>query len=126
MSELSEAARSEHTVSEDRDDENVVNKFGYKQELSRSMGKFSTFAISFSLMSVTTGIFANYAFGLGEAGPSFIWTWPIVAIANILIALVLAHWRLTSRSLAMRISGRHEWCPAGTDGSPDGWGSSAG
>jgi amino acid transporter len=91
MSELSEAARSEHTVSEDRDDENVVNKFGYKQELSRSMGKFSTFAISFSLMSVTTGIFANYAFGLGEAGPSFIWTWPIVAIGNILIALVLAH-----------------------------------
>jgi amino acid transporter len=76
---------------EDATDEGVVNEFGYKQQLRRSMGKFSTFAISFSLMSITTGIFANYAFGLGLAGPSFIWTWAVVGIGNILIALVLAH-----------------------------------
>ena len=76
---------------DDRSDDNLVTEFGYEPQLRRSMGKFSTFAISFSLMSVTTGIFANYAFGLGQAGPSFIWTWPIVAIGNIVIALVLAH-----------------------------------
>jgi amino acid transporter len=79
------------TTDGDQTDANLVSKFGYTPQLSRSMGKFSTFAISFSLMSVTTGIFANYAFGLGKAGPSFIWTWPVVAIGNIVIALVLAH-----------------------------------
>ncbi|WP_396911851.1 amino acid permease [Mycolicibacterium sp.] len=78
-------------TTDDRNDDKVVNEFGYEPQLRRSMGKFSTFAISFSLMSVTTGIFANYAFGLGKAGPSFIWTWPVVALGNILIALVLAH-----------------------------------
>jgi amino acid transporter len=79
------------TTDDDQTDANLVSKFGYTPQLTRSMGKFSTFAISFSLMSVTTGIFANYAFGLGKAGPSFIWTWPVVAIGNIVIALVLAH-----------------------------------
>jgi amino acid transporter len=79
------------TTDDDRTDNDLVNEFGYQPQLRRSMGKFSTFAISFSLMSVTTGIFANYAFGLGQAGPSFIWTWPVVAVGNVLIALVLAH-----------------------------------
>jgi amino acid transporter len=73
------------------DDSQQVGEFGYKPQLSRSMGKFSTFAISFSLMSVTTGIFANYGFGLNKAGPSFIWTWLAIGVGNLLIAMVLAH-----------------------------------
>jgi len=50
------------------DDARTVEVFGYQPELRRSMGFFSTFAISFSLMSITTGIFANYGFGLQQAG----------------------------------------------------------
>lgn len=90
---MSDSLSTDHhpATADDRNDDKLVNEFGYEPQLRRSMGKFSTFAISFSLMSVTTGIFANYAFGLGEAGPSFIWTWPVVAIGNLLIALVLAH-----------------------------------
>ena len=91
MSDSIDTGRHPAATNDDRNDAEVVGEFGYDQQLSRSMGKFSTFAISFSLMSVTTGIFANYAFGLGQAGPSFIWTWPVVAVGNVVIALVLAH-----------------------------------
>ena len=44
-------------------DTNDLEQFGYKQELNRSMQKFSSFAISFSLISILTGIFANFQFG---------------------------------------------------------------
>ena len=43
-------------------DTNDLEQFGYKQELNRSMQKFSSFAISFSLISILTGIFANFQF----------------------------------------------------------------
>ncbi|SDH61636.1 Amino acid transporter [Leifsonia sp. 98AMF] len=68
-----------------------TTQFGYKSELRRTLGFFSTFAVSFSLMSITTGLFANYGFGLNAAGPVFVWTWPIVGLGNVLIALTLAH-----------------------------------
>jgi amino acid transporter len=68
-----------------------TTQFGYKSELRRTLGFFSTFAVSFSLMSITTGLFANFGFGLNAAGPRFVWTWPIVGLGNVLIALTLAH-----------------------------------
>ena len=48
------------------------------------------FAIAFSIISITTGIFLNYAFGLSYWGPASIWTWPIVGVGNMMIALVVA------------------------------------
>jgi amino acid transporter len=71
-------------------DDEFVRRYGYRPRLRRSMGAFSSFAISFSLISITTGIFANYGYGLTTAGPAFIWTWPIVGVGQLLIALVFA------------------------------------
>ena len=51
----------------DNDSEELA-KFGYKQDLKRSMRKFSSFAVSFSLISILTGIFANFHFGFSEVG----------------------------------------------------------
>ncbi len=48
------------------------------------------FAIAFSIISITTGIFLNYGFGLAYWGPAAIWTWPIVGVCNMMIALVVA------------------------------------
>jgi amino acid transporter len=48
------------------------------------------FAIAFSIISITTGIFLNYGFGLAYWGPASIWTWPIVGVGNLMIALVVA------------------------------------
>ena len=54
-------------------DEQLLSRFGYKQELQRTLKFFSIFAISFSVISVTTGIFTNFAFATSEFGPASIW-----------------------------------------------------
>jgi amino acid transporter len=68
----------------------IVERAGYKPELRRSLKFFSMFAIAFSIISITTGIFLNYAFGLAYWGPASIWTWPIVGAGNLMIAFVVA------------------------------------
>ena len=66
------------------------NSFGYKEELSRSMNGFSSFAVSFSLISVLTGIFANFNFGYQQAGSAIILSWILVAVGQFLVALVMS------------------------------------
>ena len=70
--------------------EAIVARAGYKPELRRSLRFFSMFAIAFSIISITTGIFLNYGFGLLYWGPAAIWTWPIVGVGNLMIAFVVA------------------------------------
>ena len=65
-------------------------KFGYKQELKRSLGTFSSFAVAFSYISPSTGIFTLFALGLTTIGGVFIWTWPVVALGQFIIALNFA------------------------------------
>ena len=48
--------------------------FGYKQELKRVLGVYSSFAVAFSYISPSTGIFTLYALGLGTGGAFFFWT----------------------------------------------------
>jgi amino acid transporter len=71
-------------------EEALVARAGYRPELRRSLRFFSMFAIAFSIISITTGIFLNYGFGLSYLGPASIWTWPIVGVGNLMIALVVA------------------------------------
>jgi amino acid transporter len=71
-------------------DDQMLEQFGYRQELKRTLGYFSAFALSFSVISVTTGLFANYGSGLQAGGPAFIWTWLIVGAGQFLVALVFA------------------------------------
>src|SRR5882724_8655897 len=65
-------------------------KFGYKQELKRVLGTFSSFAVAFSYISPSTGIFTLYALGLGFIGPAFFWTWPLVFAGQLVVALNFA------------------------------------
>ena len=67
-----------------------LSEFGYRQQLKRSMGRFSSFAISFSLISIVTGIFANFAFGIEQVGGYLLWSWTVVALGQFLVALVMA------------------------------------
>lgn len=63
---------------------------GYEPELKRTLNGFQVFAISFASLSVAVGIFATYDDVLRASGPVGIWLFPIVAIGQILIALVYA------------------------------------
>src|SRR5580698_2662878 len=65
-------------------------RFGYKQELKRSLGTFSSFAVAFSYISPSTGIFTLFFLGLTTIGGVFIWTWPAVALGQFIIALNFA------------------------------------
>ena len=71
-------------------DSKELAKFGYKQDLSRSMRKFSSFAVSFSLISILTGIFANFHFGFSEVGNFISISWLIVFIGQFIVALIMA------------------------------------
>ena len=71
-------------------DEHDLASFGYKQELHRSLGFFSSFAASFSYISPSTGIFTLFSLGLITIGGVFIWSWPIVAAGQFIIALNFA------------------------------------
>ncbi len=73
-----------------RSDTDELAKFGYKQELDRSLGLFSSFAAGFSYISIMTGVFELFFFGFGSGGPAFIWTWPAVFVGQFLVALCFA------------------------------------
>src|ERR1700744_43991 len=74
---------------EDRDSADLA-RFGYNQELKRSLGLFSSFAVAFSYISPSTGIFTLFALGLTTLGGVFIWTWPVVALGQFIVALNFA------------------------------------
>jgi urea carboxylase system permease len=71
-------------------DSNDLASFGYRQELKRSIGSFSSFAAGFSYISILTGLFQMFHLGYGIAGPGFFWTWPIVLSGQFLVALCFA------------------------------------
>jgi urea carboxylase system permease len=71
-------------------DSDELAKFGYKQELDRSLGLFSSFAAGFSYISIMTGVFELFFFGFLSGGPGWIWTWPAVLAGQFLVALCFA------------------------------------
>ena len=71
-------------------DTTELAKFGYRQELERSLGSFSSFAAGFSYISIMTGVFQLFFFGFSSGGPAFIWTWPLVFIGQGAVALCFA------------------------------------
>jgi amino acid transporter len=74
----------------DHRDNADLAQFGYRQQLARTMGGFSSFAVSFSLISITTGIFTNFGFGLRQVGPGILWSWCVAVVGQFLVALVVA------------------------------------
>jgi amino acid transporter len=73
----------------DRDTADLA-KFGYKQELKRTLGTFSSFAVAFSYISPSTGIFTLFFLGMGALGGVLWWTWPVVALGQFIVALNFA------------------------------------
>jgi urea carboxylase system permease len=63
---------------------------GYKQELDRTLGRFSSFAAGFSYISILTGMFQNFHLGFSAGGPAFFWTWPLMFAGQLMVALCFA------------------------------------
>src|SRR5580704_14203976 len=74
----------------DRDDARDLSRLGYTQELLRAMGGFSSFALSFSIISVLTGVVTTYGAALAGGGPAALGLgWPIVSAGTLLVALAM-------------------------------------
>ena len=74
-----------------KEDERELSTFGYAQELFRTMGGFSNFALSFSIISILTGAVTLYQHGLLMGGPAeMAFGWPLVATFTMAVALSMA------------------------------------
>src|SRR5881628_1393163 len=80
-------ATGRHQASED---ERLLHKLGYAQELFRSMGGFQNFAISFTIISILAGCLTSYSIGFNQGGPVAItWGWLIVGLFCVFVSLAL-------------------------------------
>lgn len=75
----------------DTSDAARLERLGYAQDLLRRMGSFSSFAVSFSIISVLTGCITAYADALGPGGPRALGVgWPLVSAGTMIVALAMA------------------------------------
>ncbi|MDH5176632.1 MAG: amino acid permease [Gammaproteobacteria bacterium] len=72
--------RSEHA-------DHGMGHFGYRESLNRSIGAFGSFAAGVSYISILTGTFQLFYFGFGTAGPAYLWSWPLVLLGQLAVAL---------------------------------------
>jgi amino acid transporter len=78
------AKTREEVIQQDVSD---LHRLGYAQELFRSMGGFSNFAISFSIISILTGAVILYDYGLAWAGTAAsLLGWPLITVFVLAIA----------------------------------------
>jgi amino acid transporter len=81
---MTQARSREEEIERDRAD---LHRLGYAQELLRSMGGFSNFAISFSIISILTGAVILYDYGLAWAGTAAVLIgWPLITVFVLAIA----------------------------------------
>jgi urea carboxylase system permease len=64
-----------------------MEHFGYRESLDRGIGKFGSFAAGVSYISILTGTFQLFYFGFGTAGPAYLWSWPMVLLGQLAVAL---------------------------------------
>src|SRR5678810_448570 len=65
-----------------------LHGLGYAQELFRTMGGFSNFAISFSIISILTGAVILYDYGLAWAGEAAVGIgWPLVTVFTLMVVM---------------------------------------
>ncbi|MGW1838968.1 APC family permease [Streptomyces sp. NPDC002067] len=68
-------------------DDDSLAEFGYKPELKRTLGNFHTFAAGISYISILTGTFQLFYFGVSHGGPAYWWSWPMVFCGQLMVAL---------------------------------------
>jgi hypothetical protein len=71
-------------------DEGVLESFGYKQELKRSLSFWTNFAVGFAFISPVVGLYAIISLATFAAGPAWVWALFIVLAGQLLVACVFA------------------------------------
>ncbi|KAG0047694.1 hypothetical protein BGZ83_007302 [Gryganskiella cystojenkinii] len=85
------ATGSEESGSLYDQDTAILAKLGYKQTLDRSLSAFGNFGITFSCLSILSGLTPLYGNALQSGGPvTVIWGWLVVSLFTLTIGLSLA------------------------------------
>lgn len=73
------------------DDEELLRRLGYRQELARRLSGFSNFAISFSIICILAGGITSFHIGLAGGGGAAIGIgWPLACLFSLAVALAMA------------------------------------
>ncbi|XP_062145319.1 amino-acid permease BAT1 homolog isoform X1 [Alnus glutinosa] len=68
-----------------------LKQLGYKQELSRGLSAIANFSVTFSIISVITGLTTTYSTGLTYGGPlTMVYGWPVVGMFTLIVGLSMA------------------------------------
>jgi amino acid transporter len=67
-----------------------LSQLGYHQELRRLLGLFSSFAVQFSLIAVSAGLFLTFGYGITTFGPAFFLAWLVGCALQMLVGLSIA------------------------------------
>lgn len=78
------------------DEDLNLRRLGYTQKLDRAVTPFASFCVGFAVISATTAVYAGFGFGVGKAGPAFVWTVPVVFA-------VFAVWAVIAADLAVKL-----------------------
>ncbi|KAJ6988112.1 amino-acid permease BAT1 isoform X1 [Populus alba x Populus x berolinensis] len=82
-----------------RNDDGIVNasddsrlkQLGYKQELSRTLSLIANFSVTFSIVSILTGLTTMYSTGLTYGGPvTMVYGWPMVGMLTLTVGMSMA------------------------------------
>lgn len=73
------------------DDAATLRSLGYKQELARRMGAFSSFALSLSIICILAGCLTSFHLAFSSAGPGAIGLgWPLGCLLSLCCAVTMA------------------------------------
>jgi amino acid transporter len=72
------------------DDRTYLHQLGYRQELRRALGFFSSWAIQWTLIAVAGGLALSLGAGLTQVGPAVFFAWLIAAGFQMVVGLSVA------------------------------------
>ncbi|AZO52072.1 MAG: amino acid permease [Mesorhizobium sp.] len=71
-------------------DASRLQELGYRQQLRRGLGVFSTFSIGVATVAPVVGLYAIFGLGMNLSGPVWVWLLVLSLVGQVLVAVVYA------------------------------------
>ncbi|TXI65894.1 APC family permease [Mycolicibacterium mageritense] len=78
------------STSSPEDDVQHLQALGYQSEFKRDMSPWANFSLGFTYLSPVVGVYTLFAYALATGGPPMIWSFLIVGVGQLLVALTFS------------------------------------